>query len=221
MSVESLASSPVGWFGKLPAAGDFLSRALPARFVEPWDAWLRAGMAMLAQEDGAEWQEHFLRFPAWCFLRGAPTSAAPALQPIVWAGLVVPGADRVGRLFPLTVAFAVPSALFLDLPFAIVERRLLEIEDLVMDVLGDDDLDAFAAALEALPALAADAESCERRTPSTLIGHLGRQALLDRLADHALFWHASGASVLLEREPLEAATFCRLVPHSPTLTVSH
>ena len=29
-----------GFWGKLPAAGDFVGRRLPAAFVEPWDRWV-------------------------------------------------------------------------------------------------------------------------------------------------------------------------------------
>ena len=34
-----------GWYGKLPAAGDFLTRRLPGSFVQTWDHWLQHGLA--------------------------------------------------------------------------------------------------------------------------------------------------------------------------------
>ena len=35
-------SYDTGWYGKLPASGDFATRRLPPSFIEPWDAWLNA-----------------------------------------------------------------------------------------------------------------------------------------------------------------------------------
>ena len=31
-------SFETGWYGKLPASGDFVTRRLPPSFIEPWDA---------------------------------------------------------------------------------------------------------------------------------------------------------------------------------------
>ena len=35
----------VGWFGKIPALGDFVTRHLPPSFVQPWDEWLSAELS--------------------------------------------------------------------------------------------------------------------------------------------------------------------------------
>ena len=35
----------IGFFGKLPSHGDFLSRRLPRSFVDPWDSWLQSRTA--------------------------------------------------------------------------------------------------------------------------------------------------------------------------------
>ena len=34
-----------GFFGKLPARGDFVRAGLPRDFVDPWDAWLQRVLA--------------------------------------------------------------------------------------------------------------------------------------------------------------------------------
>ena len=47
-----------GWYGKLPALGDFASRRLPPEFVEPWDRWLAAGLAAWREHD-ADWLDAF------------------------------------------------------------------------------------------------------------------------------------------------------------------
>jgi type VI secretion system protein ImpM len=82
-----------GFFGKLPSAGDFVTRELPVGFVTFWDAW---ATRHLARREG--WPRHGLR------LRLASGGR-------VAAGVVIPGADRVGRRFPLA-AFVVAE----DLP---------------------------------------------------------------------------------------------------------
>lgn len=216
MSSETLTTGPIGWFGKLPAAGDFLQRDLPNGFVTAWDAWLQAGMAAGSQAHGDDWQDNFLRFPVWYFLRRHPADG-DAGRPL-WAGILVPSVDRVGRLFPLTIAFDMPGALFLRHGIGPVEHRLDEIAALALDVLGDDDLPAFEQATGALEPLAAAATPLENdsgsRHPVELVESLGRQALLERLTSHALFWTTGDQprqSLLLAPEPLQADAFCELV----------
>ena len=93
-----------GLFGKLPAHGDFVRRALPGRFVDPWDAWLSAGMLAAAEALGDDW-------PAgWETARPFRFHLAPgACGPDAVAGVVLPGEDMVGRRFPLTLAVILPG----------------------------------------------------------------------------------------------------------------
>lgn len=94
----------VGWYGKIPGAGDFIARRLPATFSEPWDRWLQGAIEVSKQRLGAHWRDSFLSMPAWRFVLGPG-----ALGSSAWAGLMVPSVDSVGRYFPLTVACALPS----------------------------------------------------------------------------------------------------------------
>lgn len=96
-------SFETGWYGKLPANGDFLTRRLPPAFVEPWDAWLNRMMAGSRERLGEGWRDAFVSAPAWRFVL-----APGVLGPQGWAGLIVPSVDAVGRYFPLTVAAALP-----------------------------------------------------------------------------------------------------------------
>lgn len=112
-----------GFFGKLPAAGDFVSRGLPPAFTTPWDRWLARHLVP--------------RFgpaaPALFFRRAGP----PAM-----AGVVVPSRDRAGRAFPLTVAGAAPPDRdWLDALAALATAAAR----------GDLDVAALAAALAAHP----------------------------------------------------------------------
>jgi type VI secretion system protein ImpM len=74
-----------GFWGKLPAAGDFVGRRLSAAFVQPWDRWVSRHLApRLAAGD------------LLCFRLAVP--------PAPVTGVVLASADRAGRRFPLTLA---------------------------------------------------------------------------------------------------------------------
>lgn len=88
-----------GFYGKLPGLGDFVTRRLPAQFVQPWDLWLRESLAASQAQLAQEWLDHYLTCPLWRFVL-APGIAGQ----LGWAGLLMPSVDRVGRYFPLTLA---------------------------------------------------------------------------------------------------------------------
>jgi type VI secretion system protein ImpM len=92
-------SFETGWYGKLPTNGDFVTRRLPASFIEAWDAWLNAMITGSREQLGSGWREAFLSAPAWRFVLAPGVIAQQG-----WAGLIVPSVDAVGRYFPLTVA---------------------------------------------------------------------------------------------------------------------
>lgn len=89
----------VGFFGKLPGYGDFLTRGLPPSFIRPWDAWLGVGLANVEQRLGRNWAERFAEDPPLRFALAPGTCG-----PLPWIGVLVPSHDRVGRWYPLTVA---------------------------------------------------------------------------------------------------------------------
>jgi type VI secretion system protein ImpM len=93
-----------GFFGKLPAHGDFVRRALPGRFVDPWDAWLSAGMVQAAEALGASWPAAWEAAQPFRF-RLSPGACGPAAV----TGVVLAGEDMVGRRFPLTLALVLPD----------------------------------------------------------------------------------------------------------------
>lgn len=79
-----------GFYGKLPATGDFVTRRLPGDFVRVWDRWL--AQHIVPMFDPEVWP----RDTALRFIAGpAPFGAS--------AGIIVQSADRVGRRFPLSI----------------------------------------------------------------------------------------------------------------------
>jgi type VI secretion system protein ImpM len=90
-----------GFYGKIPSEGDFVSRRLPWEFTSVWDDWLQQGMLASRTALGARWLDLYLAAPIWRF------QVAPGVcGPQGWRGLFFASVDRVGRYFPLTLAFA-------------------------------------------------------------------------------------------------------------------
>lgn len=94
MSAEHLST---GFYGKIPATGDFVSRRLPLDFVQRWDRWLAQHLSPLV---GSQ------LWPASLALRflAGPDSFGAA------AGIVLQSKDRVGRRFPLSIVAPLPQA---------------------------------------------------------------------------------------------------------------
>ncbi len=89
-----------GFYGKLPSEGDFVTRRLPWEFTSVWDDWLQRGMQASREALAARWLELYLSAPIWRF------QVAPGIcGPMGWRGLFFASVDRVGRYFPLTLAF--------------------------------------------------------------------------------------------------------------------
>lgn len=108
-SGDTPSTAPAGWYGKLPATGDFVSRRLPQDFLAAWDHFLGDAIAGSRALLGERWLEHYLASPIWQFVVFPPLCGAGA-----WVGLMMPSVDRVGRYFPLTVCSrlgAIPDTL--------------------------------------------------------------------------------------------------------------
>lgn len=94
-------SRPVasGFYGKLPARGDFVRGGLPRDFTVPWDSWLSAALGGSRVLLGEAWPATYVEAPAWRFRLPASMCGARAVF-----GLMLASRDRVGRQFPLTFA---------------------------------------------------------------------------------------------------------------------
>lgn len=134
------AGNAVGFYGKLPAAGDFVTRALPGAFVAPWDDWLQRALLASQGQLGERWTAIYLESPIWRF----------ALQPQVcgpqaWTGVLMPSVDRAGRYFPLTLAAPIDAAASMLLTMTSGERWYADLEHAALAALEPG---ATVAALE-------------------------------------------------------------------------
>ena len=104
----------VGLYGKLPSHGDFLRRRLTDDFVNTWDAWLQRSIAASRAALGDRWLDVYLTSPAWRFV-----CSQGVCGPTSFAGLMMPSVDRVGRYFPMCLAWQPPEDLN---PIAVITR---------------------------------------------------------------------------------------------------
>jgi type VI secretion system protein ImpM len=93
-----------GWYGKIPALGDFASRRLPRGFVDEWDGWLQRSIAASREQLQQDWLGLYLNAPLWRF------ALFPGVcGPDAWIGVMMPSVDSVGRYFPLTIALEIEA----------------------------------------------------------------------------------------------------------------
>lgn len=227
-----------GWHGKLPSLGDFASRRLDAGFIEPWDAWLAAGLLALRETQPATWLDAYLGSPSWRFLL-MPGVLPGAAGTQAWCGVLMPSVDRVGRYFPLTLVLPLGAGPASTQEGAALWPWLERLDELARDALHGDwtaerledelarmalparaaaavvegvDL-AQAGALVELPAAAA-------RDPALVIGTEAQRAYGPRAHGRA-WWHARPderpARLLVSRGLPAAALLGRLFGPAATI----
>ncbi len=90
----------IGWYGKIPSLGDFISRRLPVSFIGVWDTWLQGAITTSREQLGEHWLDLYLTSPIWRFILMPDTCGNSK----IWTGILMPSVDKVGRHFPLTIA---------------------------------------------------------------------------------------------------------------------
>lgn len=91
----------LAWFGKLPSAGDFISRRMPYAVQQFWDRWCAASMESLKERNPVSGWGLWGNMPKWAFL----LPVQPGV-PFGQLGVIAPSCDRVGRNFPFLVTTA-------------------------------------------------------------------------------------------------------------------
>jgi type VI secretion system protein ImpM len=89
----------IGFYGKIPARGDFVRAGLQRGFIDPWDGWLQHMLSESRLLLGESWLPAWLEAPVWRF-RLQPGICGP----LPASGVFMPSIDRAGRHFPLTLA---------------------------------------------------------------------------------------------------------------------
>ena len=131
--------------------------------IDPWDQWLQESLAASRTQLGADWLDRYLTSPLWRFVL-SPGVAGQG----VWAGVLMPSNDRVGRYFPLTLACPLPAG---TNPIAVLSAAdwFERAETLTLSVLDDPfSLDAFDAQVLALGAPVATAPAAAPPPPADL-----------------------------------------------------
>src|ERR1700760_4909829 len=142
-----------GFFGKIPARGDFVAAGLPSAVVKTWDVSISAALVEAKSALDDRWPEVWLQAPVWRFaLPETMCGAAPLL------GLWMPSIDKAGRHFPLMIAATCPGAT----PERMARRGgewLDTVEDAGRDAIADDHTpEQLTARIPPSPDLAATAE---------------------------------------------------------------
>jgi len=91
------ASIITGYYGKLPARGDFIQKNLAPEFIQAWDSWLQNVIEISRNNLHEQWLNYYLVSPIWRFYFTLQEND-------IYTGIVLPSVDKVGRYFPLTVA---------------------------------------------------------------------------------------------------------------------
>ena len=143
---SALRASEPGFFGKIPARGDFVTRRLAPSMVKPLDDWLQLSISTSRRQLGDDWLPSYLGTPIWRFILGPGVCGESAV-----AGVLMPSVDRVGRYFPLVLAAPLPGC---TAPVRLIEgaRGWFDtVETLALTSLDDIfDFEAFDVAARAL-----------------------------------------------------------------------
>jgi type VI secretion system protein ImpM len=98
-----------GYFGKLPAYGDFVRSHLPADFLDPWDGFCRRLLTESRAALGEDWEADWMVAPIWHFLLPPGVCGAAAVR-----GVWLPSIDQAGRHFPFTLLAFAPTVSLLE-----------------------------------------------------------------------------------------------------------
>lgn len=175
-----------GWYGKLPALGDFASRRLTPEWIAQWDGWLAAGLHQLRETAPDTWLNDYLASPAWRFAL-LPGSLPDGSGEGLCVGVMIPSVDRVGRYFPLVVVSPPLPRPADGAGVAALWQWAGQLEEIAVAALHDDwSAEALDAALA--NALPPSTQAADANVPAALTALLS-QAAWDGLQGCSLWLH--------------------------------
>jgi type VI secretion system protein ImpM len=202
------ATNASGFYGKLPALGDFVHRRLSRDLIEAIDAWLQQALAQSRNAMDDAWLNAYLISPLWCFAlqKGVVSEEA-------WLGVMMPSVDRVGRYFPFLILQPLPDETNVMQAAQLNSQWFEQAQTLALAGLDDSafDLDAFdqqvadlsdVLHVEAVPRLASEGKdfgsawrigfssSWERVSVD-----IANQLMLSRLGSYSVWWTEGSEAV--------------------------
>ncbi|SMC25012.1 hypothetical protein SAMN02745857_02033 [Andreprevotia lacus DSM 23236] len=121
----------IGWFGKIPAAPDFIVRHLDEALAQRLADWLESSVASYRQTAGADWQSLFLQAPQWRFLL-----APGVISPQAMIGVITPSIDAVGRCYPCVFGKLLAEHWAQQLVLADVTAWFAQLESIALQAVG-------------------------------------------------------------------------------------
>jgi type VI secretion system protein ImpM len=135
----------VGYYGKVPIRGDFISKGLPRSFIEPWDIWLQEAIFTSQEQLGSQWLDKYLTSPIYHFVLSPGICGESA-----WLGVLMPSVDKVGRYYPMTISSMLDANIN---PYLAIQKKqwFANLEKLALSCLHDNyDLDEFNKGIDKL-----------------------------------------------------------------------
>lgn len=136
-----------GFFGKLPAHGDFIHRGLPTQCINLWDEWLQGVVGASQEQLGDQWLDVYLTSPIWRF-----AFSPGVIDGNLWAGISLPSVDRVGRYFPFSILSWAPATVPATAVIADNDSWYETMEQIALQALdGQLLIDDMAAKIQSVP----------------------------------------------------------------------
>ncbi|WP_051275406.1 type VI secretion system-associated protein TagF [Aestuariibacter salexigens] len=135
-----------GFYGKLPAKGDFVSRGLSRVVTDKLYEFFQLGLHESREQLGKTWLERYAVAPIWHF-----HFAKGVLDDSDWMGVWIPSADKVGRHFPLVLMAQADEVIHHYDELEHYFDWFTSAETMLLDVLDENaDFERFCEQVEAL-----------------------------------------------------------------------
>lgn len=129
----------IGYYGKIPAKGDFISKGIPADVVDTLHEFFAEGLKQSADSLEDEWITKYSVAPLWLFYLQQNIISDQA-----WLGIMMPSVDRVNRHFPFIVLEPVNTPISNIGELGTYETSIFQLENLMLSLLEpDSDIDAI------------------------------------------------------------------------------